>query len=306
MSNIEYKKGLAMPYMGSKRKLAKPIIDFILNENPNCKYIFDLFGGGGAVSFEAMQRPQIQQVHYNELNTGVVELLKDIRKNGVTDKYYQWIDRQTFIDNVGRDNWFGGFLKCCWSFGNNQKNYLYGKKIEQYKKLLHFIVVDKCLDSTKQFKDEFKVDLSEVLNIELLNERRLFCRREIKKILKIRVGLQHLEQLQRLEHLQRLQHLERLNITNLSYEQVIIDTPIDETVIYLDPPYKNTAKYEKDTCHKTLRKYVINSPYKIYVSSYEWEGLNCVLKMNHKSTLSRTNNSKKTSENLYINRGLND
>jgi hypothetical protein len=29
---------LGMPYMGSKRKLAKPILDFIFKENPNCKY----------------------------------------------------------------------------------------------------------------------------------------------------------------------------------------------------------------------------------------------------------------------------
>ena len=67
---------MAIPYMGSKRKLAKPIIDYILANNPNTKYIYDLFGGGGAISFEALKRKKIKQVHYNELNTGVVELLK--------------------------------------------------------------------------------------------------------------------------------------------------------------------------------------------------------------------------------------
>jgi len=87
---------IGIPYMGSKRKLAKPILDHILTHNPKTRYFFDLFGGGGAVSFEALKRPQLQSVHYNELNTGVVELLKKIRNDGVTDEFYQWIDRDTF------------------------------------------------------------------------------------------------------------------------------------------------------------------------------------------------------------------
>ena len=69
---------LGIPYMGSKRKLAGKIVDKILLDNPNTKYVYDLFGGGGAVSFEFLQRPQIEMVHYNELNAGVVALLKDI------------------------------------------------------------------------------------------------------------------------------------------------------------------------------------------------------------------------------------
>jgi len=94
---------LGLSYMGSKRILAKHIIDHILEKNPNCKYIYDLFGGGGAISFEAMQRKQIKKVFYNELNTGVVELLKDFFKNGITDKYYQWVDRETFFKNKNED-----------------------------------------------------------------------------------------------------------------------------------------------------------------------------------------------------------
>ena len=67
---------VGIPYMGSKRKLAKPIIDYIIANNPKAKHLYDLFGGGGTISFEALKRRQFQTVHYNELNTGVVELLK--------------------------------------------------------------------------------------------------------------------------------------------------------------------------------------------------------------------------------------
>lgn len=55
---------LGMPYMGSKRKIAKVIIDHILIQNPNCKYFYDLFGGGGAISFEGYHRNKTRKNNY--------------------------------------------------------------------------------------------------------------------------------------------------------------------------------------------------------------------------------------------------
>lgn len=68
---------LGIPYMGSKRKLVSKIISHIKKYNPNCKYFYDLFGGGGAVSLEALKH--FENVYYNELDTGVVRLLEKIR-----------------------------------------------------------------------------------------------------------------------------------------------------------------------------------------------------------------------------------
>ena len=86
-------KELGIPYMGSKRKLAKKIVNHIIEYNPNTKYICDLFGGGGAISFEFLQRQKIKKVVYNDLNTGVCELLKYIQKNGITKDFYNWISK---------------------------------------------------------------------------------------------------------------------------------------------------------------------------------------------------------------------
>ena len=74
-------KGLGIPYMGGKRKISDKIIDYIVKHNPQAKYIYDLFGGGGAISFEALQHKQFKKVFYNELNTGVAELLRKIQKD---------------------------------------------------------------------------------------------------------------------------------------------------------------------------------------------------------------------------------
>lgn len=294
---------MAIPYMGSKRKLAKPIIDYICTQNPTAKYFYDLFGGGGAISFEALKRKQFQSVHYNELNTGVVELIKKIRLDGVTNDFYRWVSRGEFQELKNSNTWIGGLVKTCWSFGNNQNNYLYSKQIEYEKLLYHNVCVNLCADSLKELNNLGANIPIKVFEVKGIQERRLFC----KKFFSKRFNLQHLQQLQhleRLQHLKRLEHLEhleRLEISNLSYENVKIDTPVNETVIYCDPPYKDTGKYQKDIDHDIFLEYVKQSPYKIYVSSYDFD-LPCVFSMKHRSTLPPNNNSKKVLENLYCNK----
>ena len=292
--------------MGSKRKLAKEIVSFILKENPNCKYIYDLFGGGGAISFEAIQRPQIKQVFYNEFNAGVVNLLKDIKTIGIRDEYYKWVDRDTFLEYKNKDCWKGGLIKTCWSFGNDQNSYIFGKEIEEDKRLLHEVIVNDCFESLSKFNQKFKTDIKlndecSILEKETMKQKRLrICgemRRNSRRLdmeqLQRLQNLQQLERLQQLEQLQRLQNLqqlERLNITNLSYEQVEISTPPDETIVYLDPPYEDTKNYQKGISHEELYKWINESPHKIYLSSYE-SPLPCVKEIKHRSTLSSTANN---------------
>ena len=59
--------------------------------------------------------------------------------------------------------------------------------------------------------------------------------------------LEQLERLQRLELLEQLEQLEQLDLitcTNLDYAEVKISTPPQDTIIYADPPYKNTSEYK--------------------------------------------------------------
>ena len=44
---IQETEQLGLPYMGSKRKYADQLINKMLEQKPNCKYFYDLFGGGG-------------------------------------------------------------------------------------------------------------------------------------------------------------------------------------------------------------------------------------------------------------------
>ena len=312
-NRLPYISGLGIPYMGSKRKLAPKIVDFILAENPQAKYVFDLFGGGGAMSFEFLQRHQIERVVYNDLDGGVVSLLRDIWQNGVTEKYLQWVDRATFHEHKNGNDWFSGFVKTCWSFGCNcEKGYLFSEENERLKRPLHLAIVEKDEKYLKDFEEISGIQIpSELLDFETINERRLKVMGFVKKNKNTekRIELQQLEQLQQLQQLQNLQHLERLEqlqrlqqleISNGSYSDVVINTPISETVIYLDPPYVNTTTYQKKLSHDELYSWIEKSPYKIYLSSYE-SHLPCVAEFEHRSTLSASNNSKKVSEKIFCN-----
>ena len=304
---------LGIPYMGSKRKIAKPLIDYMLNSNPNAKYFYDLFGGGGAMSFEALQRKRFKKVFYNEFNEAIVNLLIKIKTDGVTSEFYEWIDRETFNKYKDGNCWKSGLVKTCWSFGNNQNGYLFGANIEKYKMLLHKIIVNKCNSSRLEFEKLTGLFIDDYyLSKDDIQDRknhftRMLKSSEIKEIYKsfksdiknqtIFEQLQHLQQLQRIEKLKQLQDLQ---LSNISYEEVKIETPVNETIIYCDPPYKATGKYQKDIDHDKFLEWVKNSPYKIYVSSYEFD-LPCVFELSHRSLLSATNNSKKVIEKLFCN-----
>ena len=285
-------KKLGLPYMGSKRNLSGEIVDHILTAHPNTKYVWDLFGGGGAISFEFLQRRQIERVVYNELNTGVVELLRKIQKRGITPEFYQWVDRDTFNKHKNDDDWLGGLCKVVWSFGNKQRSYIFGKRIEDLKRQAHECVVNGT---------PFELDGISFNNSQgnAINERRLRFR-SILTANKKRFDLQQLEHLEQLERLQQLQQLEGLDIRNQSAFDVVIDTPIEETIIYLDPPYKGTGKYQEDINHDQLFEYVKSSPYTVYLSSYEFD-LPVVREMKHTASICATKNNP-TIEKLFCNK----
>lgn len=296
---------LGLPYMGSKRKIAKSITSWILMHNPNCKYVYDLFGGGGAVSFSFMQYAQVDKVFYNELNTGVVELLRDVINNGVSRKYYQWVDRDTFNTHKNDNDWFGGLCKVVWSFGNNQSSYLFGKDIENYKRIFHNAVVFNDLSEIKSIFPEFTQFPASCK--AFVTDRRLFISKLVREarrnsgLLEDSPQLEQLERLQQLEQLQRLQPFENLTISNLSYNEVVIDTQFDETIVYLDPPYFKTTKYQNKINHDDLWNWIRKSKYKVYFSSYDApDDFNLEFGVEHRSTLCATKNNKVV-EKLYSN-----
>jgi site-specific DNA-adenine methylase len=272
---------LRIPYMGSKRKIAEQLMQKMLEIKPKAKYFYDLFAGGGAMSFYALQCGL--KVHYNEKQKGMVDLLEYILNRAKNkekgqyglfpDDFYNFITREEFFKLKDEDSIKGQFARIIYSFGNSQRAYLFGKDIEYQKQLGHNIVMFCCEKSLKELNLLLNINIK-ISNAKTWNERRLdylrYFPKEQRKIKELE-QLERLQQLERLEILERLQQLEKLpafTISNLDFADVKITTPLDETIIYLDPPYRETAKYKEKFDYTRVDEFFKNSPYTCFMSEY--------------------------------------
>ena len=182
----------------------------------------------------------------------------------------------------------------CWSFGNNQKSYLYGENIQEDKFHAHNLIVNKDLNSMKSLN----LDIPEIINIETIQKRKLvFC--DFMKKNKMRFDLQHLEILQHLSQIMQLERIMQLEISNLSFENVKIIG--ENPIIYCDIPYKNTGKYKEDEfVHDKFYQWASEVDFPVYVSEYNSE-FQEVHAFEHISKMSATNNKKNTIERLFWN-----
>ena len=263
-----------IPYMGSKDKIA----DDILSVLPRGKRFVDLFGGGFAMSHAALLSGKYEQVFYNELNPLLPKLIKDALAGKYANER-RWISREDFSRLKDVD----GYVRYIWSFGNQGYGYLFGKDQEHIKKLGHDFV---C----------FGKDIPGVPNIAEtdMRVRRLYLQRYIKNNTGERYELQQLERLQRLE----------INCGSyLDYQYR------DGDIVYCDPPYEYTKKYDNDGFnHKQFYDWVASREYPVYFSSYEISDnrFNVVWQTEKQSLLDNSKETKKVvTEYLYCNKAEN-
>ena len=229
---------MPVPYMGSKRGSASKIVSVMRLYQPQATTVYDVFCGGFAISEELIKRGY--NVHASDLHTAVVNLIhetlygdcKDPQTNDSIFEHPRFIHRDEFEARNNDDDWFAGYVKCIWSFGNNNnKGYLYSLENERLKEAAHNLVVDGVMS------DELPVP--KIVQKQIVNYKTFQGRR---KALGYYARAKHAEyrsiELERLRSLENLQHLRSLE--NLSYDEVDIEPG---AIIYCDPPYIGTAEY---------------------------------------------------------------
>ena len=72
------------------------------------------------------------------------------------------------------------------------------------------------------------------------------------------------------------------------FQDVKIETPIEETIIYLDPPYRGTAEYKESALFDDIDNYFRNSPYTCFMSEYN-APFDSVLEIKKESLLNNSN-----------------
>lgn len=120
-------KKYGLPYQGSKSKLAEHIVALL----PPATHLCDIFAGGCAITHAALLSGKFKEIHANDISDSVT-LFEDAL-NGKYKNESRWISREDFFRLKDSDP----YVRIVWSFGNNQRDYLYSREIEPYKKAVH-------------------------------------------------------------------------------------------------------------------------------------------------------------------------
>ena len=285
-------KPIGLPYQGSKKKISKKIVEIIKQNFGTEKPIYDIFGGGGAITAECLLNGL--EVHYNDLDETATSMFQKVVSE---DRDYL----KTLI--VSRDEFFRIRVKenktvddnlklLINSFGNDRKTYLYSRKFSDLKYNLAIEIIKKhdVFDGYKK-TDTYK------------NAYRPF---DIGKEDKNQV-LNQLKQLQQLERLQNI-NINNLEITNHDYTHF---SYLTNTIIYIDPPYENTVlkgysinEFDSQVFYEWA--YNMSKKNIVLISSYEIsdERFECVYEFkNARSTFQSGTNNSKTEKLFMVKKG---
>ena len=220
-------KPIGLPYQGSKKKISKKIVEIIKQNFGTDKPIYDIFGGGGAITAECLLNGL--EVHYNDLDETATSMFQKVVSEDRDYLKTLLISRDEFFKIREKENkTVDDELKLLVnSFGNKRRSYLYSKEFSDLKHNL----VTKIIKNHDTFDGYKKTDTYK-------NAYRPFDFGKEKKnqVLDQLKPLQQLERLQQLKHIRNVK-IENLKITNHDYTHF---SYLKNTIIYLDPPYENT------------------------------------------------------------------
>lgn len=244
---------VGLPYIGSKKKIAKKIVQLIIQNFGDNKKVYDIFGGGGAITAECIISGL--DVHYNDLDKTIVDMFTKVLNSDREWLKSLIIDREQFFNIKDKENkTTEDELKLLVnSFGNDRRSYLYGKAHS---------------------------DLKYQLALDIINNHDTFSgyrqTETYKEALPDSGGkIQQVEQLERLQQLERMQSLEELANDSFSSRDYREFSNVSGSVIYLDPPYETSefvyqANSDKGFDYKEFYDWAYNMAQKniVIISSY--------------------------------------
>ena len=216
---------IGLPYQGSKKKISKKLVEIIKQNFGTDKPIYDIFGGGGAITAECILNGL--EVHYNDLDKDITNAFER-----VISQDREWIktlivSRTEFTEIKDKENkTTDDFLKLLInSFGNNKKGYLYSKETSDLKYNLAKEIIEKhdVFIGYKQTETYKKVTSGPDWN---------WFNAKLEKN-------KTLGQLKHLQQVDRLQKVNKIKATNKSYHDF---SEVSGAILYLDPPYERTSQ----------------------------------------------------------------
>ena len=285
-------KPIGLPYKGSKKQISKKIVEIIKQNFGTDKPVYDIFGGGGAITAECLINGL--EVHYNDLDRTITDMFQKVVSEDRDYLKTLIISRDEFFKIREKENkTIDDELKLLVnSFRNNRKNYLYSKEFSDLKYNLAIEII-KNHDTFSGYK---KTD----------TYKKAYRPYDVGTVDRAQV----LEQFQRIQPLERVQKMsiKNLKITNHDYTHF---SYLSDAIIYLDPPYENTtlksysiSEFDNQSFYDwayemSKKNIVLTSSYEISDSRFE-----CVYEFKTaRSTLSGGNRGKRTEKLFMVKKG---
>lgn len=244
-NKIRKGKPVGLPYVGSKKKVSKKIAQIIAQNFGTDKPVYDLFGGGGAISLE-LKLNGFKDVYYNELDPLTFDAFKTALY-GDFDVRDLILTREEFFNvrDINHDG-FGELQLLVNSFGNDRKSYLYSK-----------------------INADLKANLAKDIVFNEVNWRKYKQTKTYNNSQNEQIS--QIEQISRIQQIERIQQINsNLKISNGDYKKF---SELKNTIIYLDPPYQNatdkykTGSFDSDSFYDWA--YEMSKNNIVIISSYE-------------------------------------
>lgn len=224
-------KPIGLPYVGSKKKISKKIVEIIKQNFGTDKTVYDVFGGGGAITAELMINNM--DVVYNDLDKTITDMF-----NRVLSQDREWIktlivSREEFFRILAKDNkTVDDELKLLVnSFGSNRKNYIYGKGLSKIK-------YDIMVEIIKKYDVFGGYSKTETFIQKVSSDEDTFKRLRNNRGEKV---IHPLQQASRLEQIERIQNTKKIKIPKTLNKDYSYFSDVKYSILYLDPPYENTT-----------------------------------------------------------------
>jgi len=268
-------KAVGIPYKGSKRKLIKNLNEIFEKVQPKDIILYDLFGGGGSVSFSIAQNPNVKKVIYNELDKNLFDFVMFL-KNTSEEEFFERFYKPFYGRNdKPKDKIDKIFFERCYSFGNDGSGYIYSKEIEDIKRSLHYVIIhndEKHIENIKKFYGD--VNLNEIIEMGMpkndneVQKKKLKLYEVLKPFMPPRRNLvAHINNINLLA--KTLPHIKNKKIEFHNKSYLDFKNFEKNSIIYLDPPYQNTSGYNSDFNFNLFNDFI--SKNKCIISEYNLE-----------------------------------
>ena len=180
-------KPIGLPYKGSKKQISKKIVEIIKQNFGTEKPIYDIFGGGGAITAECMLNGL--EVHYNDLDRTITDMFQKVVSEDRDYLKTLIVSRDDFLKIREKENkTIDDNLKLLVnSFGNNRKDYLYSKEISDLKHNLVTEIIKKHdtfdgYKKTETYKNAYRpFDIGKVDKAQVLEQLQVCSKRLLAK-----------------------------------------------------------------------------------------------------------------------------